>query len=344
MDYSIKRDVILIVDSQEMIPLLSQKAALALVQESMQNQDYDNLIFLSRKNDCLREILATFTEKTAFKPLARMIEINSLRFFELMSLLDLNRMDFSLIKKLRDSLSNSDIRKLGQSTWYKENPISIDFLNVYVFPKYTESLKSAKILEDLIDLAIVKNSFPGFKQEEEFMKKITTLLNAESSLSRLLTDPNSFERAEVLKKLRENEVQLKSELSDTRKENEQLNRKLDGSNEAIARFEQQIIDLKLEIQKAANVDNRETIVNEYRKLLPSFDQLISKYSIDAMTVFAKVGIQVIGVKGNQMQWDSDICETLTGNEISIGKVMKEGMILNLNEQRIVLRRVLLGTI
>jgi hypothetical protein len=344
IDYSIKHSLMSIADSQEMIPLLSQKTAISLVQELMQNQDYDHLISLSKKNPYLLEILATFTEKTALKPLTRMIQLDSLKFFELISLTDLNKMDFSLLKKLRESLSNSDIRKLGQSVWYGENPISIDFLNVFVFPKYIESVKSAQLLEDLIDLAIVKNSFPSFKQEEVFLKKITTLLNAESSLSKLLADPNSFERAEVLKKLREAEAQLKAELSGSREEIDQLKRKLESSNESLARLEQQIIDLKIEIQKTENVDSRETIVNEYRKLLPSFDQLISKYSIDALTVFAKVGIQVIGVKGNQMEWDSDVCETLSGNEISIGKVMKEGIILNFNEQRIVLRRVLLGTI
>jgi hypothetical protein len=95
--------------------------------------------------------------------------------------------------------------------------------------------------------------------------------------------------------------------------------------------------------KAAQVAiERQIKIDTLRGLIPTMERaLASDAQGEILRILEEQGIEMIGRVGQKIRWNSQICESLTGEEISEGLVVKTGFTWFDGKETVPLRRMLL---
>ena len=119
------------------------------------------------------------------------------------------------------------------------------------------------------------------------------------------------------------------------KENEEIRADLDEVR--VTRLEN-----SREARAAQEAIERQIRIDTLRDLIPAIERaLISDVQNEILHILEEQGIEMVGRVGQKIRWNSQICESLTGEEISEGLVVKTGFTWFDGKEIVPLRRMLL---
>ena len=119
------------------------------------------------------------------------------------------------------------------------------------------------------------------------------------------------------------------------KENEEIRADLDEVR--VTRLEN-----SREARAAQEAIERQIRIDTLRDLIPAIERaLISDEQNEILHILEEQGIEMVGRVGQKIRWNSQICESLTGEEISEGLVVKTGFTWFDGKEIVPLRRMLL---
>jgi len=274
--------------------------------------------------------------------------IESLRRFSVCSVfqflghLDSERIRVALCNKIIQDLSIKEIAEFF--TWAVPEP-NFSKIGVYkriIVPSVENFIKWGNDLEDLLHLwPHLTNPEYGFNLSE-IKVKFKQLISKSGYLAESLRDG----AVPVL----QSEVQfLKDSLQVAEKRAEDLSQKLSvliKVNEEIKSDLDEVRVTRLENSReskaAQEAIERQIKIDTLRELIPTMERaLASDAQNEILRILEDQGIEMIGRVGQKIRWNSQICESLTGEEISEGLVVKSGFTWFDGKEAVPLRRMLL---
>lgn len=274
--------------------------------------------------------------------------IESLRRFSVCSVfqflghLDSERIRVALCNKIIQDLSVQEIAEFF--TWTDPEP-SFSKIGLYkriIVPSIENLIKWNISLEDLLYLwPHLTNPDYGFNLSE-LKVKFKQLISKSGYLAESLRDG----AVPVL----QSEVQfLKDSLQVAEKRAEDLSQKLSvliKVNEEIKSDLDEVRVTRLENSReskaAQEAIERQIKIDTLRGLIPTMERALASDAKDEiLRILEEQGIEMIGRVGQKIRWNSQICESLTGEEISEGLVVKTGFTWFDGKETVPLRRMLL---
>ncbi len=274
--------------------------------------------------------------------------IESLRRFSVCSVfqflghLDSERIRVALCNKIIQDLSVKEIVEFFTWTDPEPNLSKIGLYKRIIVPSIENFIKWNNSLEDLLALwPHLTNPEYGFNLSE-LKVKFKQLISKSGYLAESLRDG----AVPVL----QSEVQsLKDSLRVAEKRAEDLSQKLSvliKVNEEIKSDLDEVRVTRLENSRdskaAQEAIERQIKIDTLRGLIPTMERaLASDAQGEILRILEEQGIEMIGRVGQKIRWNSQICESLTGEEISEGLVVKTGFTWFDGKETVPLRRMLL---
>ncbi len=227
-------------------------------------------------------------------------------------------------------------RGLLQGNWLE------DFESRLIAPILKSRLDSIMSFADLLPLIVYSQRLESFLPPDLLARVVARSFKKEDALANLLADKRVLQLESQVESLTEERDQFASRLSA-----ETL--RADSSQDEVKKLEAAIesFENRLRLQmKTENVGSDALAQNAKVGLLKSIiegvDHLFS--AADGLLLeraFQKLGVQRLGAPGDSYSWDSATCETLTGEPITTGVVVRSGYTWLESGKKIMVRRVLL---
>jgi hypothetical protein len=262
--------------------------------------------------------------------------------YQLLTHVDSDRIRVVLCNQLIESLSVNDIA--AYFNWQSPNP---QFGKMGVFkriisPAVYNFLKFNSNLEDLLSLwphLIVPEH--GFNMME-LKVKFKTLIGKKGTLPESLRDESVPVLQNEVQSMKETLKISQMEISDLIKKleiSEEINRELNDEIQELREFRNRNSKESLEAHDAIE---RQIKIDQLRSLIPAFELgLQGSNEKEFQKLLEEIQIEVAGVVGQKVRWNHQICESLTGEEISEGLVVQTGFTWFSGKEVIPLRRMLL---
>lgn len=274
--------------------------------------------------------------------------IESLRRFSVCSVyqflghLDSERIRVALCNKIIQDLSVKEIAEFFTWTDPEPNFSKIGLYKRIIVPSIENFIKWNNSLEDLLYLwPHLTNPEYGFNLSE-LKVKYKQLISKSGYLAESLRDG-------AVPVLQSEVRSLKDSLRVAEKRSEDLSQKLSvliKVNEEIKSDLDEVRVTRLENSRdskaAQEAIERQIKIDTLRGLIPTMERaLASDAQAEILPILEEQGIEMIGRVGQKIRWNSQICESLTGEEISEGLVVKTGFTWFDGKETVPLRRMLL---
>jgi hypothetical protein len=262
--------------------------------------------------------------------------------FQFLSHMDSERIRVALCNKINQDLTVKEIAEFFTWTNPEVNLSKIGLYKRIIVPSVENFIKWNNNLEDLLYLwPYLTNPEYGFNLSE-IKVKFKQLIAKSGYLAESLRDG----AVPVL----QNEIQvLKESLQVAEKRAEDLSQKLNvliKVNEEIKADLDEVRVTRLENSREARAAQeaieRQIRIDTLRELIPTMERaLASDAQNEILHILEEHGIEMVGRVGQKIRWNSQICESLTGGEISEGLVVKTGFTWFDGKEIVPLRRMLL---
>lgn len=274
--------------------------------------------------------------------------INGLRSYGFGSLIqflthiDMDKVRINVLNHLRNSISAQDLYVYHN---WKNPDTNLSTANLFIKvikPACESFIQKSNSLENLL-LAWPMLVNPANNLELSSIRvKFKSLVAKENHLAQSLQDP-------ALPLLQDQVSKLREELEESSKLGLQLQSKIQTQIDINSEITEQLLELKkkrIESTKE-NLTGREAMekqikIDQLRELLPLLDFVSSTPdSASSIKALESVGIEVIGKIGQKTRWNASFCESLTGEEMEEGTVVRQGYTWFSGKEVIPLRRMLL---
>lgn len=274
--------------------------------------------------------------------------INGLRSYGFGSLIhflthiDMDKVRINVLNLLRNSISAQDLYVYHN---WKNPDTNLSTANLFIKvikPACESFIQKNNSLEDLL-LAWPMLVNPANNLELTSIRvKFKSLVAKENHLAQSLQDP-------ALPMLQDQVLKLREELGESSKLGLQLQSKIQTQIDINGEVTEQLLELKrkrIESSKE-NLTGREALekqikIDQLRELMPLFDFVSNSLdAASAVKALESVGIEVIGKIGQKTRWNASLCESLTGEEMDEGTVVRQGYTWFSGKEVIPLRRMLL---
>ena len=279
----------------------------------------------------------------------RQIEIlNGLRSYSFGSLIhflthiEMDKVRINVLNQLRNSLLARDFYEYH--IW-KNPDTKRSTANLFikgVKPACENFIQKNSSLEDLL-LAWPMLVNPANNLELSSIRvKFKSLVAKDNPLAQSLQDP-------ALPLLQDQVLKLREELEKSSLHGDQLEIKIQAQIDLNSEITDQLLELKrkrIESTKE-NFTGKEALekqikIDQLRDLLPLLDFISnSPDSPSAVKALESVGIEILGRIGQKMRWNASFCESLTGEAMEEGIVVRQGYTWFSGKEVIPLRRMLL---
>ena len=262
--------------------------------------------------------------------------------FQFLSHMDSERIRVALSNKINQDLT---VREIAEFFTWTNPDIEFSKIGLYkriIAPSVENFIKWNNNLEDLLYLwPYLANPEYGFNLSE-IKVKFKHLIAKNGYLAESLRDgavPVLQSEIQVLKdnlQVAEKRAEdVSQKLNVLIKENEEIRADLDEVR--VTRLEN-----SREARAAQEAIERQIRIDTLRDLIPAIERaLISDEQNEILHILEEQGIEMVGRVGQKIRWNSQICESLTGEEISEGLVVKTGFTWFDGKEIVPLRRMLL---
>lgn len=265
--------------------------------------------------------------------------------FQFLTHLDTDRLRVAVSKQLRNMLTANEIYKFFN--WVNPNPHLSSaglFINI-IRPVCENFLEWNDSLSDLLlILPLLVEPSNNFNQNQ-IIVKLKSQVRKPGHLNESLRDPAIPLLQGEIQVLKDNVDTLEASLSAAVSENSKLLASNFDLSEQVSNLESKQLKNKRDSTAYQDAKVRQLQIDIYRNFLPLFDFLGSTATnSEVIGILDEIGIEVLGITGKKMRWNSNSCESLTGEELLEGIVVRQGYSWFNGKEVIPIRRVLLKPI
>ncbi len=262
--------------------------------------------------------------------------------YQFLTHIDSDRIRISLCNQLIEDLTVDEIASFF--TWHNPDPkfSKIGIFKRIINPAVNNFLKWNHNLDQLLILwpHLVSPEY-GFKLSE-LKVKFKFLIGKTGYLPESLRDDSVPILQDTIQSLKdslkfktEEVLSLKNELGVAKESLENLNAELSDLRESRQHSSRKNLEAQEAIERQLKIDS-------LRELIPAFDIALQS---DRQEVFRKkieeINIEIVGLVGQKVRWNPQICESLTGEDLEEGIVAKSGIIWFSGRDVVPLRRMLI---
>lgn len=209
-------------------------------------------------------------------------------------------------------------------------PIFRSYLgSVMKFSQILELYPFLEIVIELCGIELVKSSINRcYGEEDEISQLLSNTqnsdLNEEFDLMKKRFEFISNENSSNIERIKAYEVRLQE-------------------------FERVLASTEDQLRQSVNIANanqnallEQKIVATLKRVVEIFDEAFEVSDNESARIaLEKLGITQLGHRGMKMNWDSEICQTMTGETIAIGLVVSSGYLWQDSGKKVLLKRVIL---
>ena len=186
-----------------------------------------------------------------------------------------------------------------------------------------------EILTDLCGFEIVKSSLNRCYGEED-------------EISKLLTDSKGSEMESQFGELTKKYEAIYSESIIYQERLRAYEERLQEMERTLTFTEEQLRESLIEKAASQNSLMEQKVISTLKEVVQIFDEVLNVEEYKSAQIFLeRLGIEQVGLRGEEMVWDPDLCQTMTGETIGIGLVVGSGYIWHKHGKKMVLKRVIL---
>jgi hypothetical protein len=256
--------------------------------------------------------------------------------------LDAENIRINVLNLMRSSITPYELYKFYKWQNPDSNLNTESFFLKIVKPSCETFFKQNSSLEDLLLIwpLIVD---PKYKFDLNSIRvKFKSLVNRENYLAESLQDP-------ALPKLQDELFRTREDLKISENTREDLQNRIKVATlrenqilEELSELKKKRIENSKENLSGVNAMERQTKIDQIREFLPLLDLVSTSLdNSEILKILESIGIEVIGRVGQKAKWNSLFCESLAGDEMAEGVVVRSGYTWFSGKEVIPVRRMLL---
>jgi hypothetical protein len=243
---------------------------------------------------------------------------------------------------MRSSITPDELYKFYKWQNSDSNFNTESFFLKIVKPSCEKFFQQNSSLEDLL-LIWPFLVDPKYKFDLNLIRvKFKSLVNRENYLAESLQDP-------ALPKLQDELFRTREDLKISENTREDLQNQIKVATlresqilEELSELKKKRIENSKENLSGVNAMERQTKIDQIREFLPLLDLVSTSLdNSEILRILESIGIEVIGRVGQKAKWNSLFCESLTGDEMAEGVVVRSGYTWFSGKEVIPVRRMLL---
>ena len=216
------------------------------------------------------------------------------------------------------------------------------FETQFISPILKSTLDGIMCFEDLLPFLILKSYFSHLIPADALPRAVSRSFKRNDEYSSLLEDVRVSKLEAVAEGLTNEIERVSIELNTEKSQNLELGKKIKDFELAIENYETRLRSQ----MKSENVNTDVMAQNAKAEVIKSLVEGLDHLLLDAdglqlERALQKSGIMRSGQPGHEFAWDSELCETLTGEAMESGIVVRSGYTWLIGEKRVLIRRVLL---
>lgn len=272
----------------------------------------------------------------------KLLELDILTFIAFVLHISAELPDLKLIKQILDQKKRDFLlvyfqnRQLLVGSWLDL------FEQKIVKPILIDTLDRVMNFEDLLPFLMKQSQLSHLVETDTLSRAVSRSFMRDDLLSDLLRDVRVDKLSSQIEILSKENLQLSVELNNEKyrtNENEKRIRDFEtaiNSYEISLRSQMKSENLGTEaMSQSAKVEVIKALVDGVDHLLHDSEGFVIERALQ------KMGIMKLGDPGSIFTWDSELCETLTGESIDQGLVVRSGYTWLNGDKKVVIRRVLL---
>ena len=216
------------------------------------------------------------------------------------------------------------------------------FETQFISPILKSTLDGVMSFEDLLPFLVKKPHFSHLISAETLPRAVSRSFKRNDEFSSLLADVRVSKLEGLTEGLTEEIDKISKELKAEKLENLEREKRIKDFELAIENYESRLRSQ----MNSENVNTDAMALSAkaevIKSLVESLDHLfLGADGIQLERALQKTGITRSGLPGQEFAWDAELCETLTGEAMDSGIVVRSGYTWLIGEKKILIRRVLL---
>ena len=196
--------------------------------------------------------------------------------------------------------------------------------------------------EDLLPFVVKQSYFSHLIPSDTLLRAVSRSFKRNDEYSILLEDVRVSKLEAVVEDLTNEIDKVSKELKAEKSQNLEHGKRIKDFELAIENYETQLRSQ----MKSENVNTDAMAQSAKAEVIKSLVESLDHLLLDAdglqfERALQKLGIMRSGQPGQEFAWDSELCETLTGEAMDRGIVVRSGYTWLVGEKKVLIRRVLL---
>ena len=217
-----------------------------------------------------------------------------------------------------------------------------NFERQFISPILKTTLDQVMCFEDLLPFVVKLTQFSHLVPVDTLPRAVSRSLKREDEYSTLLSDSRVALLTDKLETLSHEKSEILGELTCEKARNLEQEKRIKDFESAIENYENRLRSQMKSDNLGSEAMSQHIKADLLKTLVESLDHLfMGSDGFLLERALQKIGISRLGSPGSEFTWDSELCETLTGEAMENGIVVRSGYTWLNVDKKIVIRRVLL---
>jgi hypothetical protein len=216
------------------------------------------------------------------------------------------------------------------------------FETQFISPILKSTLDGIMRFEDLLPFLVKQSYFSHLIPSETLQRAVSRSFRRNDEYSSLLEDVRVSKLEAVVESLTNEIDKVSKELRAEKSQNIEHGKRIKDFELAIENYETRLRSQMKSENVNTDAMEQSAKAEVIKSLVESLDHLLQDTGgLQLERVLQKSGILRSGQPGQEFAWDSELCETLTGEAMERGIVVRSGYTWLVGEKKVLIRRVLL---
>ena len=219
-----------------------------------------------------------------------------------------------------------------------------NFEKEFISPLLKTSLDAVMRFEDLLPFLMRQSLFSHLLPAETLTRAVARSFKRNDEFSELLSDTRVALLENNVKVLSDENSKILVELAAEKTRSQEQERKIREFETAIENYESRLRSQMHSENLGSDAMSQNSKIEVLKSIVEGIDHLLQgSDGFQLERALQKVGVTRLGEPGADFSWDSEVCETLTGESMASGIVVRSGYTWFNAGKKLVIRRVLLKT-
>ena len=219
-----------------------------------------------------------------------------------------------------------------------------NFEKHFIAPLLKTTLDTIMRFEDLLPFLINQSLFSHLLPAETLTRAVARCFRRDDDYSELLRDKRVALLENSVKLLSDENTKILIELAGEKARVQEQEKKIRDFEVAIDSYEARLRSQMHSENLGSDAMSQNSKIELLKSIVEGLDHLLQgEGGFQLERALQKVGVSRLGEPGTDFSWDSEVCETLTGEAMDSGIVVRSGYTWLNSGKKLVVRRVLLKT-